>query len=321
VIDTGIELAHEDLKNVLWRNPGEIPANGIDDDHNGYIDDVNGYNFATHNGSPQYLTSVTGYQHGTHVSGLAAAQASNGLGGSGVMGSGARIMMLNVFGDSSGASTSDIANAIRYAADNGASVINISLGGSGRSATYESAITYALRKGVAIFAAAGNEHAELGPDYWMSPGSYGQQFDGMMSVGSIDSANGALSAYSNFSSTFVEILAPGSEDSRGRLGLLSTWPGNKYARIQGTSMSSPVAAGAAAIAFSLMRERGYDPSAATIEYVMAAASIHTPELYGYAAGGRVLNVKSLVEFIIATYPRVTGNHIDPGVPGFKACGH
>jgi hypothetical protein len=321
VIDTGIEMNHEDLKNILWLNPGEIAANGIDDDNNGYIDDVNGFNFATNTGSPQYLKSVSGYQHGTHVSGLAAAQGHNGLGGAGIMSSGARIMMLNVFASSEGASTSDIANAIRYAADNGASVINISLGGTGKSASYESAILYAIKKGVTIFAAAGNEHSELGPNYWMSPGSYGQQFDGMMSVGSIDSANGSLSSYSNYSATYVEIAAPGSEDSKARLGLLSTWPGNTYARIQGTSMSSPVAAGAAALAISMMRERGYSPSPATVEAIMAAASIHTPALYGYISGGRVLNVKSLVDFINTTYPYRTGAHIDPGVPGFKACGH
>lgn len=294
IIDTGIDMNHEDLRDVLWRNPGEIASNSIDDDKNGYVDDVNGYNFALHKPSPQYISTVTGYQHGTHVAGLAAAKGGNGVGGAGVMTSHARIMMLNVFGKSNaGAYTSDIVNAIRYAADNGADIINMSLGGIGKSAEYESAIAYAVRKGVVVLAAAGNEHLEIGPEHFMSPAGYGHEFEGMIAVGSVDSESGLLSSYSNFSTNYVELAAPGAEDARSRRGLLSTWPGNKYARIQGTSMSTPVAAGAAAAAISMLRARGYAPSPKTIERILSTSASVKPELSGYIEGARSLNFKAL----------------------------
>ncbi|MES2962925.1 MAG: S8 family serine peptidase, partial [Bdellovibrionota bacterium] len=155
VIDTGVDVVHQDMKDVLWKNPGEIPGNGIDDDKNGYKDDYNGYNFEDKKPSPAAGAKWGGYHHGTHVAGLAGAQGGNSLGGTGVMGTGVRIMGLNVFGSTSGARVSDVANAIRYAADNGADIVNLSLGGSGRNTTYESAINYAIKKGVTILAASG----------------------------------------------------------------------------------------------------------------------------------------------------------------------
>lgn len=313
VIDTGIDLAHEDLKNILWKNSGEIPGNGIDDDKNGYTDDVYGYNFAKRNGNPQYSTAWAGSQHGTHVSGLAAAEGGNAKGGSGVIDRGARIMMLNVFGANSGAASSSIANAIRYAADNGADIINMSIGGSGRNATYESAIAYAISKGATVFAAAGNEKTELSATHFMSPGGYGKQFSGMMTVGSIDSATLKLSSFSNYSPTYVEIGAPGSEDSSARKGLLSTWPGGRYQRIQGTSMSTPVAAGAAAVALTMLRSRGYQPGPATIEGIFDASARPVPDLAGKFRSGNVLDMKKMSDYIEQNYP-IGGRSVTGGVP-------
>jgi len=302
VIDTGIDLNHEDLKPNLWVNKDEIPGNNIDDDKNGYVDDVYGYNFADNTGSPQARSTWSGYQHGTHVSGLAAARAGNAVGGSGVAGTGARIMSLNVFGGTSGSSSTDIVNAIHYAADNGASVINMSIGGVGRNAAYEAAIAYAVSKGVTVLAAAGNERKEVGNDYFMSPGAYGQQFAGMMAVASVDSGDESLSTYSNFSPTYVEIAAPGSENSADRVGLLSTWPGGKYSRIQGTSMSSPVAAGGAALAVSMLRARGYNPTPEQIEWVMTESGRDIPDLESKVRGGRVLNIRAMAELIESKFP-------------------
>jgi subtilisin family serine protease len=311
VIDTGIDMNHEDLKDVLWKNPGEVAGNGIDDDHNGYVDDVYGYNFANHTPSPQYVVSTGLYHHGTHVAGLAAAQGNNGKGGSGVMGRGAQIMALNVFGSGSGASTADIANAVRYAADNGADVINLSLGGGSRDAAYEAALTYAIKKGVTIVAAAGNERSELGPNYFLSPAGYAQKYAGMIAIGSIDSSNLGLSTYSNWSPTYVELAAPGSEDSAARKGLLSTMPNNKYTRIQGTSMASPVAAGGAALAISMMRSRGYSPSPSTIEAIVENSGQIVPALTGKIRQGRVLNLRLLAEYIDRSFPM--GGNGDPAV--------
>ncbi len=320
IIDTGVDLTHPDLRNVLWRNAREIPGNNRDDDGNGYRDDVNGYNFATNQPSPHYSRSTSMYQHGTHVAGLAAAQAGNGVGGMGVAGLNTRIMALNVFGPGSGASSSDIANAIRYAADNHADVINLSLGGSGRSAVYESALVYALRKGVTIIAAAGNERRELGPNYFMSPAGYAQSYAGMIAIGSIDTRNSTLSSFSNFSSKYVELAAPGAENSRQGVGVLSTWPGGGYQRIQGTSMASPVAAGGAALAITMMRSRGYAPSPATVEGVVTSSATSIANLRAKIKNGRSMNLKALAEFINKTYPQRDGRSaIDPGVPGAEAC--
>ena len=317
VIDTGIDMNHADLKNILWRNPGEIAANGIDDDGNGYVDDVYGYDFATNSGSPQYAGTWSGDQHGTHVSGLAAAQGGNGLGGSGVIGTNARIMMLNVFGPHTGANVSDTANAIRYAADNGANVINLSIGGSGQSAAYESALAYAISKGVFIVAAAGNDGKELSTSFFEAPGSYAKKFGGMIAVASVDSSTNALSTFSNYGQDYVTLAAPGSENSRTRYGLLSTWPGGAYARIQGTSMSSPVTAGAAAFAIVMMRQRGYAPSPATVEALLETSAQSVTALNTAVSHGRILSLSGLAQFINKTY--IANGSLaaatDPGVPG------
>ncbi|MBX9767218.1 MAG: S8 family serine peptidase, partial [Bdellovibrionales bacterium] len=128
IIDDGIELTHSDFSGALWTNPGEIAGNSIDDDGNGYVDDVNGYNFATGIGSPAH---EAGSSHGTHVAGLAAAKDNNSIGVTGVMGRNAKIMALNVFGAGASAGTAPIVNALNYARAMGAKVINMSLGGQG----------------------------------------------------------------------------------------------------------------------------------------------------------------------------------------------
>jgi subtilisin family serine protease len=305
----------------LWKNPNEVPGNRVDDDRNGYVDDVIGYNFGSDSANPNYSSSWGGSAHGTHVAGLAAAQGGNGEGGSGVIGTGARIMALNVFGSQSGASSSDIVNAIRYAADNGADVINLSLGGVGKTAAYEAAIGYAIGKGVTVFAAAGNERREVGPQFFLAPAAYAPQYKGLISVGSVDSSDSGISTFSNFSPTYVKLGAPGSENSAARDGLLSTWPGGGFQRIQGTSMATPVAAGTAALAISMMRARGYEPGPATVEGILAAGSPSLPDLTNKFHNGRVLNVKRIAEFIQASYP-IRGSSegpVDPGAPDDGAC--
>lgn len=321
VLDTGIDLNHPDLRDVLWLNKKEISDNNRDDDRNGFVDDVNGYNFADGIGSPALAGQWSGNSHGTHVAGLAAAQGGNGIGITGVMNKNAQIMMLNIFGKDAGAYVSDIANAIRYAADNGADVINMSIGGTGRNATYESALGYAIKKGVTVIVATGNDASEIGSRYFQSPASYSPLFEGMLAVASSDSESGNISTYSNYSAKFVEIAAPGSEISRSRRGLLSTWPGGGYNRIQGTSMASPVVAGAAGVAISMMRSLGYDPSPATIEGILNTSAIRNPALTAKVQEGRALNLRTMAEFIRRSYPANTSRTraSDPGVPGYKPC--
>lgn len=319
VIDTGVDITHEDLKNVYWKNSNEIAGNGVDDDKNGFTDDANGWNFEDRSPSPIPTTKWGGYHHGTHVAGLTGAQGGNGVGGTGVMSSAVRLMALNVFGHTSGASVSAVANAMRYAADNGADVINLSLGGSGKNATYESAITYAIKKGVTVITASGNEGSLLSNSNWSSPGSYGSKFAGMINIGSLDSAaNGTISYFSNYSTTYVELGSPGAENSSNGRGLLSTYPGNKYIRAMGTSMAAPVAAGGAAMAIALLRQRGYAPSPATVEAILETSAKTLTSLKTKIRDGRAMNLRNLADFIDRTYPATSGSG-DPGVPGQDAC--
>ena len=148
VIDTGVDYSHEELSSAMWVNNGEIPGNGIDDDGNGYTDDIYGYDFVEGDGDP-----MDDHGHGTHVSGIIAME-NNGKGGIGIA-YGAKIMAVKA-GQSTGVfSSSDVAKAIRYAAQNGADVINMSFSGIGRSALVEAALEDASNSCVLV-AAAGN---------------------------------------------------------------------------------------------------------------------------------------------------------------------
>ena len=149
VLDTGVDWTHSDLNDNIWINTDEIAGNGIDDDRNGYIDDVRGWDFANRDNNPN---DVQG--HGTHVAGTIAAEANN-IGISGVAPD-AKIMAVKVLGDDGSGYITDIAAGIRYAVDNGAHVINMSLGGGGVNPTINSAIQYATSRGSLVVMAAGN---------------------------------------------------------------------------------------------------------------------------------------------------------------------
>ncbi len=152
VIDSGIDLTHPDLQANLWINAGEIPGNGIDDDNNEYIDDVQGWNFVNSTNNV-----YDGNGHGTQVAGVAAAVTNNTLGIAGVCWN-CKIMPVRVMADSGVSNYSDIALGIEYAADKGAHVINLSLGGYAYSNALLEAITYAVDKGAMIVGGAGNDN-------------------------------------------------------------------------------------------------------------------------------------------------------------------
>ena len=123
IIDSGIDLGHPDLAPNLWTNPGEIPGNGVDDDGNGFVDDVHGYDFVDNDGSPQDANG-----HGTHVAGIVGARGGNGIGGAGVAWQ-ARLMAIRVLDGQARGTTAAVAAGIRYAVDNGARIVNLSLAG------------------------------------------------------------------------------------------------------------------------------------------------------------------------------------------------
>lgn len=292
VVDDGGDTTHEDFSGMLWVNTGETAGNSIDDDANGYVDDVNGYNFTTGIGSP---AQEAGSSHGTHVGGFIGAKLGNSKGIAGLAGTHARLMFLNVFGPNAGASTTDIVNGITYARNKSAAVINLSLGGAGTSVPTKNALVNAANGGAFVAIAAGNSSAEITAGAFVTPAGYAAEIEGVMSVASIVAQTDALSSFSNYSTTYVEIAAPGSDSVQS--GLLSTEPGGTYGYKQGTSMASPILAGAAALAVGLSRSLGASRTPAQIETLLKSSSTYLSGLSGTVQGGRKLNTLALAQSI------------------------
>lgn len=219
IIDTGVDTSHPDLITNLWTNSGEIPGNGLDDDNNGFVDDIHGWNFVDNSSN---VVANTDTIHGTHVAGIAGAQGDNGIGVSGVAWN-TQLMTLDVFngeqnvGIGIDGNTADV-GAIYYAVNNGAKVINMSLGGNIKLSpdefinlnldpAYTAAFQYAYDNDVFISIAAGNEGTQFKDrtewqmignfdKYTSSPALYSNVFGNIASVGSSQSQN-RKSGYSN----------------------------------------------------------------------------------------------------------------------------
>lgn len=301
VIDTGIDLNHPDLKDNLWVNEKELYGKPeVDDDGDGYIDDIHGYNFVSQIGDPSHETLN---DHGTHVAGLAAATLSNGEGGAGVMGERVRIMALNIFGKNWAAETFDIDTAIRFAVDHGAHVINLSMGASGRSETTAAAITYALNHGCLVVSSAGNLHQNIDEEFFF-PASYAPEYPGLISVGAQNTQKNALCEFSNFGIRSVKIAAPGCDDHAPRSGLFSTLAKNQYGYRKGTSMAAPLISGAVALAYGLIRDRkgGAPVQVNEVEEIILRSTTLNSELEPFIQNGRSLNLKKLADEINRMYP-------------------
>ena len=237
IIDSGLDMTHPDVPQYIWTNPKEIPDNKIDDDNNGYVDDIHGWNFADENND---LTDLRG--HGTNVAGIIAAKSNNALGIAGIN-PGAEIMVLKVT-DKNGATNSlNIYRAMRYAVANGARVINVSLGAVGVSKFEQLTVNCAYRHGAIVIAAAGNDNKYIS-DY--GPASLAR----VVSVGSLD-YEGPRSLITNFGPN-ISILAPGdqiytlhSKDAE--------WEGppgerdRRFVKVSGTSFSAPIVTATASL--------------------------------------------------------------------------
>ena len=237
VIDTGTDIKHPDLKNNIWVNSGETAGNGIDDDKNGYVDDVNGWDF--YNNDASVFDAASEDSHGTHVAGTIAAEGNNGIGVVGVNWR-AKIMPLKFLGPDGGY-TSDAVGALNYAVAKGAKISNNSWGGGGFSKTLYNAIKKADDSGHLFMAAAGNGGADgVGDDNDVTshyPSSY--DLPNVVSVAATNNQD-ALAGFSNYGSSSVDLAAPG-------VSISSTLPSNTYGSYSGTSMATPHVTGAAAL--------------------------------------------------------------------------
>lgn len=269
VIDTGLDYNHEDIVGNVWINPGEIANNGIDDDNNGFIDDVRGWDFVNNDNDP-----FDDNDHGTHVSGTIAAVGNNAIGVTGVNWS-ARIMPLKFLSATGSGSTADAISAIDYAVLMGARISNNSWGGGAFSQALFDSIAAAQTAGHLFVAAAGNDgiNTDATPSY---PASY--NLDNIISVAATDD-NDALASFSNFGATTVDLGAAG-------VSILSTTPANTYSSFSGTSMASPHVAGAAALVLA------EDPSldVASLKSVLLDGVDAIAALAGISVTGGRLNV-------------------------------
>ncbi len=272
-IDTGVDMDHEDLPG-MWTNPGEIPDNGIDDDGNGYVDDIHGWNFIANSNNPN-----DDHSHGTHTMGTATGVGANGKGVAGV-GWGAQIMAIKICNGMGQCPDSAIIPGIDYATANGARVSNNSWGGGGFSQSMYDAISRANAAGMLFVAAAGNNGSnnDVSPFY---PASY--DLPNIIAVASVD-RYGGLSYFSNYGATKVDLAAPGSD-------ILSTTPNNAYGYMSGTSMATPHVTGA--VAFIM----GFNPTLNYLDYKDIIMQSVTPydSLTGRMVTGGLLNVKQALD--------------------------
>jgi subtilisin family serine protease/subtilisin-like proprotein convertase family protein len=280
VIDTGVDYTHEDLADNMWTNPGEIVGDGVDNDGNGYVDDIHGWNTITESGDP-----MDDHWHGTHCSGTIGAVGNNVYNDDKrVVGVGVnwRVKIIAIKFLNSGASgtTGDAIEAINYSLalkNNGVNirVLSNSWGGGGFSQGLYDAITDAHTAGMLFVAAAGNNNGLDNDTFPHYPSSY--PHDNVVAVASTDH-NDNLSGFSNIGPTTVDLGAPGSS-------IFSTLPGNGYGTSSGTSMATPHVAGVAALMLSVNNEL----SVSELKDNLMNTGDLIPALSGLCVSGKRLN--------------------------------
>jgi len=287
VIDSGVDHGHHDLAANIWRNPGEIAGDGLDNDGNGFVDDVHGWDFANGDADP-----MDDNGHGTHVAGTIGAVGDNGVGVAGVTWQ-VSIMALKFLSSTGSGSTSGAVAAINYATrmkrDFGVNVVvtNNSWGGSGFSAALRDAIVAGGRHNILFVAASGNQgvNNDTTPHY---PSNYGDS--AVISVAASDRSN-RLASFSNYGSTSVDLAAPG-------VAISSTTPGNAYASYSGTSMATPHVSGVVA----LVAAANPAATAAEIREAILSTTTPVPAFAGKMVTGGLLNAAAAVAAIRLTTP-------------------
>jgi len=291
IVDTGIDIDHKDLAPNIWTNPGEIPGNGIDDDGNGYIDDVHGWDFF-HDDASVYDSAASDY-HGTHVAGTIGAVGQNLEGAVGV--NWAVTMIPAKFIDGQG-DTAGAVQALDYLTDlkvnHGLDIVatNNSWGGASGDPLLEEAINRGGDAGILFVTSAGNSAEDIDetPSFPASAAcdtkanNQPRGYDCLISVAAID-ANGGLAGFSNFGATSVDIGAPG-------VHIASTYPGNLYAYLDGTSMAAPHVTGALALLASCQAS----PTPSALETSLFNHATATASLDGVTTTGARLNIGAMM---------------------------
>jgi subtilisin family serine protease len=289
VIDTGIDYTHPDLAANVWTNPGEVAGNGVDDDRNGFVDDVHGYDFVNDDGDP-----MDDHYHGTHVSGTIGGVGNNGRGVAGVSWN-VSLMGLKFLDSSGSGYLSDAIRAVNYATmmrttyGVNVRVTNNSWGGGDYEAGLFDAINAGGDAGILFVAAAGNSgtNSDESPSY---PAAYDSP--AIISVAATDNKD-ALASFSNYGAKSVDLAAPG-------VNIYSTVPGNRYGTSSGTSMAAPHVAGVAALALAV------DPSLSVAQLKSRLIDNIDPvaSLVSKTASGGRLNAATVVNSVAAHGPTV-----------------
>ena len=275
VLDTGIDYSHPDLAANMWTNPGETAGDGVDNDGNGFVDDVYGYDFANEDADP-----FDDNGHGTHAAGTIGAVGDNGVGTVGVDWHG-RLMAVKFLGADGKGSMGNAIRALDYAVRMGARVSNNSWGVSTYSAAFCAALDAARSVGHLFVAAAGNSGADndATPNY---PSSYA--LDNVLAVAATDKDD-HLGSFTNYGATSVDLAAPG-------VGILSTYKNGQYATLSGSSMAAPYVAGAAAYLWDMHPEWSYAQVAGAI---LGTVDV-LPQLAGKGATSGRLNLARAASF-------------------------
>ena len=301
VIDTGVDVNHEDLHRNLWRNPGESGLdasghdkanNGIDDDGNGFIDDVYGWNFVSNN---NHLDDNHG--HGTHIAGIIGAEAGNGKGISGIAPD-VSLMILKYY-DPKVPNTDNLKNtiqAMQYAVKMGAHIINYSGGGTEYSQEEHDAVEAAEKKGILFVAAAGNERSNSDEHHYY-PADY--HLKNIISVTAIDPTSEVLSS-SNYGTNSVDIAAPGQS-------ILSCLPNNTYGLMTGTSQATAFVTGAAVL---VMAEKNLYNNAQEVKNFILATGDSSQSLLNKTRTSRQLNLFKALTILEKTTAFSGTNFVD-----------